>query len=76
MAKTLWVSPEGSNWKVHYEKEATLRTFTLKTEAIKYARQLVRNQAEGAVLSIRIQGADGRIQSEWTYGKDPFPPAG
>ena len=76
MAKTLWVSPDGGNWKVHFEKEATLKTFALKAEAIKFAKLQVKSQPPGQVTSIRVQAANGTIQNEWTYGKDPYPPVG
>jgi len=76
MAKTLWVSPDNGKWKVHFENEATLKTFEHKYDAIKYAKNIVASQPAGQVTSIRIQDAHGIVQAEWTYGKDPFPPRG
>ena len=76
MRKNLYVSPSGSNWKVHWEKESTGSTFALKADAIQEARKMVRNLPEGEVSSIRVQSAGGTFQSEWSYGTDPYPPAG
>lgn len=76
MRKFLYISPKGSNWLVHWEGETTGQTFTRKEDAIKEARKMVKELPEGEVSSIRVQKADGTWQMEWTYGKDPFPPAG
>lgn len=47
--------------------------FGTKQEAINRGKEL----AKGAPLGqIKIHGRDGRIQTEHTYGKDPFPPEG
>jgi uncharacterized protein DUF2188/CopG antitoxin of type II toxin-antitoxin system len=41
---------------------------TLKAEAVAEARE----RAKAAELGqVRVRGRDGRIQTEWTYGKDP-----
>ena len=76
MRKVLYVSPSGSQWKVHWEHESAGSLFALKEDAIKHARKLVAELPEGQVSSIRVQRADGTFQSEWTYGKDPYPPKG
>ncbi|HUC82894.1 MAG TPA: DUF2188 domain-containing protein [Flavisolibacter sp.] len=76
MSKNLYVSPRTGDWKVHWEKETNGAVFSLKEDAIRHARSLVRERKEGEVLSIRVQRADGTFQSEWTYGKDPYPPKG
>jgi len=76
MAKNLYVSPASGDWKVHWEKESSGPVFALKEAAIKHARSMVKDHREGEVLSIRVQRADGTFQSEWTYGKDPYPPKG
>ena len=76
MAINLYVSPQQGNWKVHHEKESNGSVFSTKEAAITHARSLVKGRKEGEVLSIRVQKADGTFQSEWTYGKDPYPPKG
>jgi hypothetical protein len=76
MSKVLWVSPFGTKWKVHFEKESDGKIFEIKTEAIKEARRMVRTAKEGEITQIIVQKENGQIQTEWTYGTDPYPPAG
>ena len=44
-----------------------------KAEAVERGRQLARNQPLGQLI---IHRGDGVIQTEHTYGKDPYPPKG
>ncbi len=44
-----------------------------KAEAVERARALARSKPLGQVV---IHTSDGRIQTEHTYGKDPYPPKG
>jgi hypothetical protein len=76
MAKNLYVSPSSGDWKVHWEGETAGNTFTRKEDAIAAARKMVADRKEGEVLSIRVRKADGTFQTEWTYGRDPYPPKG
>lgn len=76
MRKVLYISPSGSQWKVHWEKEQEGFLFSTKDEAIREARLIVGRLKEGEVASIRVQKADGTFQTEWTYGNDPYPPRG
>lgn len=46
--------------------------YGFKTVAIKVARQLARDiQKAGGLAQVRVFGRNGRIQTEWTYGRDP-----
>ncbi len=76
MRRTIYVSPHGSTWKVHTKGIKQYVTFTLKREAIEFARDLVNSLPKGWLASIRIQKRNGQFQQEWTYGKDPFPKEG
>ncbi len=76
MRKVLYISPFGGQWKVHWEKEQEGFIFSTKEVAIREARKIVGRLKEGEVASIRVQEADGTFQTEWTYGNDPYPPAG
>jgi hypothetical protein len=76
MRKVLYVSPSGNSWKVHWQGESNGTLFTLKADAIAYARRMVAALPEGTASQIRVQRADGTFQTEWTYGQDPFPPRG
>lgn len=49
-----------------------LRVFERKADAVERGRELARAQ-HGQLL---IRGADGRIQTEHTYGNDLFPSKG
>ena len=44
-----------------------------KAEAIHRARELAKSKPLGQVI---IHKSDGKIQTEHTYGKDPYPPKG
>ena len=76
MRKVLYISPQGTQWKVHWEHESAGTTFENKTDAISHARQMVRELPSGQVSQIKVQKSDGTFQIEWTYGQDPYPPGG
>ena len=44
-----------------------------KTDAVDHAKHLAKNQTLGQIV---IHRQDGQIQTEHTYGKDPYPPKG
>ncbi len=44
-----------------------------KQEAVERAREIAKNQEPSQVI---IHKENGRIQTEHTYGKDPYPPKG
>jgi hypothetical protein len=76
MRKLLYVSPSGTEWKVHWEGEQQGDLFDRKEDAIRNAGKMVGKLPEGQVSSIRIQKTDGTFQTEWSYGRDPYPPRG
>lgn len=56
------------DWAVKLKNARILKKFENKTQAIESAKNL----AKGAGLGqIQIRGKDGKIQTEYTYGKDP-----
>lgn len=65
---------QGGGWNV--KKEGGQRSsgnFATKKDAVQRGKEL----AKGAPLGqIKIHGQDGKIQTEHTYGKDPYPPEG
>jgi hypothetical protein len=66
--KKVTVEPASKGWKVEVNGVFGDRDFEKKTQAIRYGRE----QAKGAELGqLTIKGQDGRIQREYTYGKDP-----
>lgn len=76
MRRVLYVSPSGNQWKVHWEHQHDGSHFNLKSDAIRYARQIVHQYPLGYVSQIKVQRGDGTFQTEWTYGHDPYPPVG
>jgi hypothetical protein len=65
---------DGQGWET--KAEGAQRASTIertKEEAVKAAAGLAKNASLGQVV---IHKQDGTIQSERTYGKDPFPPEG
>ena len=44
-----------------------------KDQAVKEARQIAKSGGPG---QLKIHKQDGKIQTEYTYGDDPFPPKG
>ncbi len=60
-------NPKGG-WDVRPPGGGSAGHHARKTEAVADARQ----RAQAAPLGqVRVHGRDGRIQTEWTYGKDP-----
>jgi hypothetical protein len=50
---------------------------SLKQDAVTEAKRLAKqDKASGHDTQLVIQKSDGTWQTEWTYGHDPFPPAG
>jgi hypothetical protein len=75
----LYVSPgkdPSGPWKVRWENDALAYYYSTKEDALIHARRMVARCPEGFCSEIRLQKSDGTFQSEWTYGRDPFPPKG
>ena len=75
--KTFHVIHENSSEKWKIEQAGTnfpLASFGTKAPAVEFAVQIAKNG--GGLTQVKIHGLDGKIQNEWTYGKDPFPPRG
>ena len=61
-------------WKVKEEKASRASSsHDTKAEAVGRAKELAKNQELGQVV---IHKKDMTIQTEHTYGKDPYPPKG
>jgi len=75
MARNVYrVTPEGDQWKV--KKDGADRADSLhktKESAVERAREVAKNNQPSQVV-VHLQ--NGRIETEWTYGDDPFPPSG
>jgi Uncharacterized protein conserved in bacteria (DUF2188) len=79
MAKTkrsvYHVTPKkGGGWNVKKEgNQKASGTFDKKTDAVAQGKSLAKKAPLG---QIKIHKQDGTIQTEYTYGKDPYPPKG
>ena len=73
--KTYHVTPRpDGGWNVKEENASRASSsHDTKAEAIARAKELAKKQALGQVI---IHKQDGTIQTEHTYGKDPYPPKG
>jgi len=73
--KRVWVSPDGARgWNVKTQgKSKAAANFDDKSDAIEKAKDIAQNATLGQVI---IQKMNGKIQTEYTYGKDPYPPKG
>jgi hypothetical protein len=68
------VSPDGDRWKVSDRTGQTAsKLFDQKSEAVQFGRTAAQS-AEPSQLVIRKN--DGQIETEYTYGSDPYPPRG
>lgn len=65
---------QGSGWDVKKENgQRPSGNFRTKQDAVQRGKELAKNAPLG---QIKIHGQDGKIQTEHTYGKDPYPPEG
>ena len=72
--KTYHVTTHRYGWQVKAAgAQRASSVESTKAEAVERARELAKAADLGQVV---VHKQDGVIQTEWTYGKDPFPPAG
>jgi uncharacterized protein YdaT len=72
--KVYHVTPHGDDWKVKAEgSKRAVDIIDNKADAVERAIELAKSNPLGQV---KIHKQDGTIQTEHTYGKDPFPPKG
>ncbi len=73
MARKVYrVSPDSNQWKVTHSGAVLSRHYT-KAAAIEAGRTVaLGNQPSQLVVHL----ANGQIETEWTYGDDPYPPKG
>lgn len=73
--KKYHVTPTGNgNWKVKKQGGSIASgIFENKAEAIERGRELAKGSGLGQLV---IHKRDGKFQTEYTYGEDPYPPEG
>lgn len=65
---------KNEGWDVKKENASrATKNLDTKDEALKVAKELAKNADLGQVI---VHKQDGKIQTEYTYGKDPYPPKG
>lgn len=68
------VVPKEKGWQVKKEGgNRAMKNFKRKQDAVDYGRNKAK---EVDIGQLKIHGKDGKIQTEYTYGKDPHPPKG
>ena len=70
------VSPNGTKWKIIHEgKEYHYDT---QSAAIRAAVDAAKSSGDKGHENsqVLVQGNNGQFRTEWTYGKDSYPPKG
>lgn len=68
------VMKNGDHWEViGRDNERASATSSTKEAAVQRAAEIAKNNGYAQVV---IRKEDGKIQSERTYGEDPYPPPG
>lgn len=68
------VSPSGDRWAVKARGAArAVGVFDTKADAVERAKEVAKKAPDSQVV---VRKEDGTIQTEHTYGHDPFPPKG
>jgi hypothetical protein len=63
-------------WKIKHGDDHS-HPYSTQQEAIDAAIEAARHAKDSGNLSqVLVQGEDMQFRTEWTYGKDPFPPPG
>lgn len=71
--KTYRVAPHPEGWSVKLDgAQRASAVCDTKAQAVERAKEL----AQTRELQLVIHGQNGRIQTEHTYGHDPYPPKG
>jgi Uncharacterized protein conserved in bacteria (DUF2188) len=70
-----YVLKNGGQWKIrHNDKDYD---FPTQASAMKAAVDAAHQAGtKGLDAQVLVQDRDGRWQTEWTYGRDPYPPRG
>ncbi|MHB1348171.1 MAG: DUF2188 domain-containing protein [Candidatus Humimicrobiaceae bacterium] len=71
----IYLNPtEDSKWEIKKQDNVkATKIFGNKNNALEFGRNLAKDQKPSQLI---IKKQDGRIQTEHTYGKDPYPPKG
>lgn len=70
--KRYWVVPDGDNWAVKHDSQVLSR-HVLKDEAVAAGQKVAKANQPSQLTVLK---RDGKIEYEYTYGGDPYPPPG
>lgn len=71
--KTYRVTPHADGWSVKRDgAQRAAAVYDTKAEAVARAKEIARPRE----LQVVVHGQNGQIQTEYTYGHDPYPPKG
>ena len=62
-------------WKIKHNGRHC-HTYETQADAIRSAIDAAHTAPEGGLSQVLVQGQNLRFRTEWTYGKDPYPPPG
>jgi Uncharacterized protein conserved in bacteria (DUF2188) len=63
-------------WKIKYRDQHS-HPYATQREAIDAAVEAAHNaSSKGQLSQVLVQGEDLLFRTEWTYGRDPYPPPG
>lgn len=61
--------PEGKGWKITKQgSKETIKKFSSKEAGLSHGRRLAQGENLG---QLKVHLRDGKLQTEYTYGKDP-----
>lgn len=71
---TYHVTHKGGTWNVKRQGQVTpVSSHRTKAEAVEHGRRAAKDEVLGQLV---IHRRDGQIQTEHTYGMNPYPPTG
>jgi len=74
MRNIYYVNPRLFSWEIKKQNgNRAIKICDTKKEACDFARKIAKNNEPSQVV---VKKKDGTIETEWTYGNDPFPPLG
>jgi hypothetical protein len=70
--KVYHVVPDGDMWRVKHDGTVVSSHYT-KAAAVDAGRTVAKANIPSQLV---VHKSDGAIETEWTYGDDPYPPKG
>jgi len=71
-----YVLKDGEQWKIRFNNQDFTGYATQKAACRAAVDAAHETGKKGHDAQVLVQGKDGKWQTEWTYGHDPYPPKG